>query len=38
VQLASTKQLAHANLIIDTDLPGIPHWTTRVEFAPQPQQ
>ena len=38
VKLASTKQLAHANLIIDTDLPGIPHWTTRVEFAPQPQQ
>ena len=38
VQLVSKKQLAHANLIIDTDLPGIPHWTTRVDFAPQPQQ
>jgi hypothetical protein len=38
VQLASKKPRAHANLIIDTDLPGMPHWTTRVDFAPQPQQ
>lgn len=39
VQLASKKQLAHANLVIDTDLQGMPHWTTRVDFAPQqPQQ
>ena len=38
VQLASKKQRAHANLVIDTDLPGMPHWTTRVDFAPQPQQ
>ncbi len=38
VQLASTKASAHANLVIDTDLPGMPHWTTRVDFAPQPQQ
>ena len=39
VQLASKKALAHANLVIDTDLPGVPHWTTRVDFAPQaPQQ
>jgi hypothetical protein len=38
VQLASKKDHAHANLIIDTDLPGMPHWTTRVDFAPQPQQ
>ncbi|HZT00907.1 MAG TPA: hypothetical protein VFA39_01430 [Steroidobacteraceae bacterium] len=38
VQLASRKQVAHANLIIDTDLAAIPHWTTRVDFAPQPQQ
>lgn len=38
VQLASKKQRAHANLIIDTDLPATPHWTTRVDFAPQPQQ
>lgn len=38
VQLASTKAQAHANLVIDTDLPGMPHWTTRVDFAPQPAQ
>ncbi|MDE2451397.1 MAG: hypothetical protein KGO22_20635 [Gammaproteobacteria bacterium] len=38
VQLASKKALAHANLVIDTDLPGMPHWTTRVDFAPQPSQ
>ena len=38
VQLASKKQLAHANLVIDTDLAGMPHWTTRVDFAPQPPQ
>jgi hypothetical protein len=37
VLLASMKDRAHANLIIDTDLPGTPHWTTRVDFAPQPQ-
>jgi hypothetical protein len=34
VQLASKAQRAHANLVIDTDLPGMPHWTTRVDFAP----
>ena len=38
VLLASKKDHAHANLLIDTDLPGMPHWTTRVDFAPQPQQ
>ena len=38
VQLASKKALAHANLVIDTDLPGMQQWTTRVDFAPQPQQ
>ena len=38
VQLASKKPLAHANLTIDTDLPATPHWTTRVDFAPQPPQ
>lgn len=38
VQLASKAQRAHANLVIDTDLPGMQHWTTRVDFAPQPQQ
>jgi hypothetical protein len=37
VELASKDQRAHANLVIDTDLPGFPHWTTRVNFAPQPQ-
>jgi hypothetical protein len=36
VQLASKKRLAHANLIIDTDIPDRAHWTTRVDFAPQP--
>ncbi|HEX8757751.1 MAG TPA: hypothetical protein VF745_15550 [Steroidobacteraceae bacterium] len=34
VQLASGKPRAHANLVIDTDLPALPHWTTRVDFAP----
>ena len=34
VELASKAQRAHANLVIDTDLPGMPHWTTRVDFAP----
>jgi hypothetical protein len=34
VQLASKAQHAHANLVIDTDLPDMPHWTTRVDFAP----
>lgn len=34
VQLASRKPRAHANLVIDTDLPALPHWTTRVDFAP----
>jgi hypothetical protein len=37
VELASKDPRAHANLVIDTDLPGFPHWTTRVNFAPQPQ-
>jgi hypothetical protein len=37
VQLATKKSLAHANLVIDTDLPDYPHWTTRVDFAPQTQ-
>jgi hypothetical protein len=34
VQLASKKAQAHANLVIDTDLPGMQQWTTRVDFAP----
>jgi hypothetical protein len=33
--LASTAQSAHGNLVIDTNLPKYPHWTTRVEFAPK---
>ncbi|MGH8297987.1 MAG: hypothetical protein ACRES6_01735 [Steroidobacteraceae bacterium] len=37
VELASKEQHAHANLVIDTDLPAYPHWTTRVDFAPQSQ-
>ena len=37
VELASKDQRAHANLVIDTDVPGMPQWTTRVDFAPQPQ-
>ena len=36
VQLASKDRKAHANLVITTDVPGIPTWTTRVDFAPQP--
>jgi len=35
VQVASKKAQAHANLVIDTDLPGMQQWTTRVDFAPQ---
>lgn len=38
VRLTSRKPLAHANLVIDTDIPDMAHWTTRVDFAPQPQQ
>ena len=37
VQLASKAARAHANLVIDTDQPDYPHWTTRVDFAPKPQ-
>jgi len=35
IRLSSTAQKAHGNLVIDTDLPGMPHWTTKVEFAPK---
>lgn len=38
VVLASKAARAHANLVIDTDLPGFAHWKTRVDFAPQPAQ
>jgi hypothetical protein len=37
LELASKARLAHANLVIDTNDPSYPHWTTRVDFAPQPQ-
>ena len=33
--LSSSAQSAHGNLVIDTNLPKYPHWTTRVEFAPK---
>jgi|SRR5581483_199045 len=35
VDLASTAQSAHGNLVIDTNLPAYPHWTTKIEFAPK---
>ena len=35
VQLASTAQRAHGTLVIDTDLPPDPHWSTKVEFVPK---
>ncbi|HEX8757171.1 MAG TPA: hypothetical protein VF745_12600 [Steroidobacteraceae bacterium] len=37
VELTSKDAHAHANLVIDTNDPAYPHWTTRVDFAPQPQ-
>jgi hypothetical protein len=37
VMLASKEQTAHVNLVITTDLPGMPQATTRVDFAPQQQ-
>jgi hypothetical protein len=33
--LTSGAQSAHGNLVLDTNLPKYPHWTTRVEFAPK---
>ena len=35
VQLASRIPRARANLVIQTNVPGIPTWTTQVTFAPQ---
>lgn len=35
VQLASRDRRARANLVIQTNVPGIPTWTTQVTFAPQ---
>ena len=37
VMLASKVQTAHVNLVITTDLPGVPQATTRVDFTPQQQ-
>jgi hypothetical protein len=36
VVLESRARQAHANLVIETSEPGMPQFTTRVEFAPQP--
>jgi hypothetical protein len=38
VTLATKEQTAHVNLVITTDLPGVPQATTRVDFAPQQPQ
>ena len=35
VDLSSTAQRAQGNLVIDTNLPAFPHWTTKVQFAPK---
>ena len=35
VQLASSAQHAQGNLVIDTNHPAYPHWTTKVAFAPK---
>ena len=35
VQVASTAPSAKGNLVIDTDHPAFPHWTTQVTFAPR---
>jgi hypothetical protein len=35
VQVTSTAAKAQANLVIDTNHPAYPHWTTKVEFAPK---
>jgi hypothetical protein len=35
VRVASTAASAQGNLVIDTDLPSHPHWTTKVTFAPK---
>jgi hypothetical protein len=35
LQVASTAQRAQANLVIDSNHPTYPHWTTKVVFAPK---
>jgi len=36
VRLSSKVPKAQGNLVIDTDLPGMAHWQTKVVFAPNP--
>ena len=35
VRLATKNPHAHGTLVIDTDHPSVPHWQTKVEFAPK---
>jgi hypothetical protein len=35
IHVAATDAHAHGTLTIDTDHPSVPHWQTRVEFAPR---
>jgi len=35
VHLSSKAAKAHGNLVIDTDVPGQAHWTTKVTFEPK---
>ena len=35
IRLAATEPHAHGILVIDTDHPTVPHWSTKVEFAPR---
>jgi len=35
VDVTSTAQKAHANLVIDSNHPTYPHWTTKIVFAPK---
>jgi len=35
IELNSTAAKAQGNLVIDTNLPAYPHWTTKVTFAPK---
>jgi hypothetical protein len=35
IHVSSTAPHAHGTLVIDTDHPAVPHWQTKVEFAPK---
>jgi hypothetical protein len=35
IHLAASDPHAHGTLVIDTDHPSVPHWSTKVEFAPR---